>query len=102
MLNSKKDCLLWYLETDSLSSHEFWGKLGQACRLQLHGFFQEKKIKKPQRKRGYDDKGGMKSEDKWLPKHDYLFTQIQNEIEKKRYLQQKTINFILRYFNKRS
>lgn len=100
MLESKEVCLAWFLETEELNSNEFWGILGLACRITLDGYSEDKIIKRPQRKRGYDDKGGMKSEDKWLPKHDFSFTQTQNEIEKKRYLLQKTIDFILRYLSR--
>lgn len=102
MLNSKNDCLSWYYETQRISSHEFWGLLGRATRLHLDGYFKVYRIDKPQRKRGYDDKGGMKSEDKWLPRYDFSFTNTQNIIEHDRYLKQKTIHFVLNYFQRRT
>jgi len=102
MLNSKEDCLSWYYRTERISTHEFWGTLGQSCKLQLEWFIEKKVIRKTQRKRGYDDKGGMKSEDKWLPKHDFSFTNKQNEIERLYNLQNKTIDFVLRSFKRRT
>lgn len=102
MLNSKTDCLFWYHDSESLSTHEFWGTLGQACRLKLRWYRKNFTVNKPQRKRGYSDKGQAKSKDKWLPKHDFSFTQQQNEKEKMSYLQLKTITFILSYFKRRT
>lgn len=60
------------------------------------------KVKKPQRKRGYDDKGTLRSYDiwchRWTPSFDWSLTDLQNKQEKIRNLQKKhlfnLINFL--------
>lgn len=60
------------------------------------------KVKKPQRKRGYDDKGTLRSYDiwchRWTPSFDWSLTELQNKQEKIQNLQEKhlfkLINFL--------
>jgi hypothetical protein len=98
LLNSKRDCLLYFYETDNFSSHEFWGKLGRSVKLQLKLIPKNKKITKPKRKRGYDDKGSRRPEDKWLPSHDYTFTLLHLKKDYEKYQHNRTIKRILIYF----
>lgn len=53
-------------------------------------------VKKPQRKRGYNDKGTLRSFDiwshRWKPSHDWSLTELQNKQEKTKSLQEKYLN----------
>lgn len=99
ILSSEEACFRYYYETNRLSSHEFWGKLGQATKVLLPNFLKKYIIVKPKRKRGYDDKGSLRPKDKWLPSHDWTLTLLQNKKEYDDYLLDKTVSRILDYFD---
>lgn len=100
LLSSRRNCLLYFFETERFSSHEFWGKLGQVCKTQLRNIPIDKKVVKPKRKRGYDDKGSSRPKEKWLPSYDYSLTELQNQKEYDQYLTERKITRILNYFEK--
>jgi len=59
-------------------------------------FEPEELSKKALRKRGYNDHGSKRPDDKWLPKFDWSFTEAQNEKERKETYQDKVYHRILR------
>lgn len=97
VLSSKAEMLLFLQQTRLWHSRDFFGNI-LGTTVNLARFFRlsplRRKVKRPQRKRGYDDKGSRVSEDRWLPKFDFTFTNLQNEIESKKESHQDTINFL--------
>jgi hypothetical protein len=49
------------------------------------------------RRRGYQDHGSRKPDEKWLPQSDFSFTEYQNEKEKKQYLFTLTVQKVVKY-----
>jgi hypothetical protein len=84
LLISESHTLLFLLETKLWSSRDFFGNM-LTSKTNLNKWFKlntkSSKVVKAQRKRGYHDKGSRKSETKWRPKHDWLFTQWHYEME---------------------
>jgi hypothetical protein len=99
-LLSSRDCCLKYLYlTERYSGNEIFGNLVRDC-LTLEIPIKHQRVVKPkipQRKRGYDDKGSLRSSDKWLERFDFNLTQEQNKINKERDLLHKTIQKLLKY-----
>lgn len=82
--------------TKKYSSHEIFGNLIQESIKALSEIKILKisnKVKKPQRKRGYDDKGTLRSYDiwchTWTPSFDWSLTDLQNQKERHHKLQEK-------------
>lgn len=93
LLINKESMLVFLYETQEFSSNEIFGNLLREGLLELKRlkiYRPTYKIKRPQRKRGYDDKGSLRSSDRWLPSEDYELTELQNEIEKKSDLHLRT------------
>ena len=53
------------------------------------------RVKRRVRRRGYNDHGSCKPYDKWTPSSDYSLTEMQNQIEQKRKLQEDNYQFLL-------
>jgi hypothetical protein len=86
--------------TQEFSSHEIFGNIvreGLWSLRFLPVYRRNLEVRKPKRKRGYDDKGSQRPKDKWLPTFDFSFTEVQNEKEKKSDLRQTTLLRILKY-----
>lgn len=104
LLTSKNNTLLYLYETQEFSSHEIFGNLlGRGLQsLNTMKILKRKHIvKKPQRRRGYNDKGSLRSSDRWLPISDSTLTELQNEKEKKTDLYIRTKLFLERYLSKK-
>lgn len=99
-LHSKENSIAFLYETREFSSHEIFGNLFLAGLQALKGLRLvpiHLKVKKPQRKRGYDDKGSLRSFDRWLPTEDYTLTEMQLEIDKTQDLHNRTLQFLEHY-----
>lgn len=100
LLISKESCLVYLYETQEFSSHEIFGNLlreGLKGLNRLKVFRPRHKVKFPKRKRGYDDKGSLRSSDRWLPDSDYSLTELQMKIEKKTDLHLRTKLYLEKY-----
>lgn len=97
LLSSKTEMLLFLQETHLWHSREFFGNIF-GKNVNLAKYFRlspvRKKVKKLQRKSGYDDLGSRVPDSKWKPRFDWSLTTLQNEIESKRQSQQDTLNFL--------
>lgn len=66
-------------------------------------FFTKLRIEKPRtprkpiRRRGYKDKGGLRPAERWLPSHDWSLTRKQQEIEKNREFYDLCVSLLLEY-----
>lgn len=100
-----RECALVFLyETQEFSSHEIFGNLLREGLKELNRikiYRPIHKVKRPQRKRGYDDKGSLRSSDRWLPSEDYELTELQIVIEKKSDLHNRTKLKIESYLRKK-
>lgn len=104
LLSSKESMLVYLYDTQEFSSHEIFGNLiGEGLRsLKLLKIIKKKhRVKKPQRKRGYDDKGSLRSPDRWLPDSDFTLTELQNEQEKKSDLHLKTYHYLEKHLREK-
>jgi hypothetical protein len=100
LLSSKENMLSFFFLTNQYTSHEIFGNIigeGLKSLRNLPCYPRSKKVEKPKRKRGYDDKGSRRPKEKWLPQYDFSFTVAQNEKEKKSDLRQSTILRVLTY-----
>jgi len=101
LLTSKGHAQKWLLETDLWHFRDFFGNIlpiwiRTINRLSFRPV--NKKLRKPQRKRGYHDHGTLNPSHKWLPSHDWSLTEEQNQIEMKRNIFQDTLNFLRGWF----
>lgn len=96
-LSSKGTCLNFLQETTLWHSRDFFGnildKLSRRLRV-LRIMRPKRKVKRPQRKRGYHDHGSRVPEHRWKPKSDYELVMKQNQIELERLALKDTISFM--------
>jgi hypothetical protein len=57
-------------------------------------WYEQRPGKKKVHRRGYDDHGTLRPSDKWLEKHCWTFTEMQNRVEKERQTYLDTIEFL--------
>lgn len=98
LLKSKVQTILWLQETTKYSTNEYFGILGQDViqrKLQnsvKFAFRTNSAVKKPQRRRGYKDKGSRK------PPHEqgrtFVLAELQREIEAERAVTLDTLAFL--------
>jgi len=97
MLYSKAECLIFLLETSLWHSRDFFGNIVPMILSQLRKLSWKrtflKRVKKPQRKRGYNDHGSKAPSHRWLPKFDWSLTEAQNEKEKMELTQLQTLDY---------
>lgn len=101
ILDSKSAAEGWLLDTNLWHTRDFFGNiLPQWAKTLNRLSFRpvSKKLKRPQRKRGYHDHGTLAPSHTWLPKSDWSLTEEQNEIEEKRTIFQDTLNFLKGWF----
>lgn len=89
LLNSKVEMKLFLLNSDLWSSRSFFGNLMTQKRMtkisKIVRFKRRGRVpKKPQRKRGYDDKGSKREDHQWKASSDWSLTELQNTIEQER------------------
>lgn len=104
LLSSRENALFYLFETKKYTSHEIFGNIinnGLRALSNIKFYRKSTKIVWPQWKRGYDDKGSLRSIDRWLPQYDYTLTEKQNKYEKEKYLHQKSLNFIIYFIEKK-
>lgn len=104
LLTSKENMLVYLYDTQEFSSHEIFGNLlGTGLKaLNLMKITRKRtKVRKPQRKRGYDDKGSLRSPDRWLPSFDYTLTELQNEKEKKTDLHNRIYHYLEKHLREK-
>lgn len=97
LLISKEIALCYLYETNEFSSHEIFGNVidkGLETLKFLKIIERKIRVKKTQRRRGYDDKGSLRSQDRWLPSHDYTLTNLQNKINKETDLHKRVIHYL--------
>jgi len=102
MIQSKEMTLKYLYLTRKYSSNEIFGNiLGTGLKVlkDLTILPCCTKVQKAIRKRGYDDKGSLRPEVKWLPTHDYYFTLEQNEKEKNITKRNKLIDRLTKIIN---
>lgn len=96
-LDSKERMLVFLQETHLWHTREFFGNL-LSKKHSLDRFLNlsplRRKLKRAQRKRGYNDHGSKTPEHRWLPTSDYSLTELQNLIEEKREIFNETSKFI--------
>ena len=100
LLSSKENMLKYLSETNRYDSNEFFGnivgndlrELNRTLKISKKAY----KLVKTQRRRGYNDHGSRKPSEKWLPDSDFSFTEYQLKKERKLFLQQSTLNRILK------
>lgn len=103
LLSSKENMIKFLFLTQKYSSHEIFGNIvndGIKSLKVIRIRRKNLKIVKPIRKRGYDDKGSLRSSDRWLPSFDISFIERQNQIEKEKYLHQKSLDRIINFLEK--
>lgn len=104
LLNSKETMITYLYETKRYSSFEIFGNiLRNDCKelfLSLNLKIRSRKVRKIQRKRGYQDHGSRKPAEKWLETYDFSFTERMNEIEARRYHLNKLTNRLIKILEK--
>jgi len=102
LLINKEVSLAFLYLTQEFSSHDIFGNLIERGCFSLKILKIQRRnqaILRPKRKRGYDDKGTLRSQDRWLPSFDWSLTELQLELERKhdlhKKIQTKLENFLL-------
>lgn len=98
ILLAKREMAQMYLfQSQRFSSHEIFGNIvydGNKALRELKVFRESTKVVLPIRRRGYNDKGSLRSPDRWLPDFDTTLTELQLRKEKRTHLHNKSINRI--------
>lgn len=101
LLSSEDNCKKFLFETKRYSSNEIFGNIlkndMQDLLKNLKISRRNLKVKRTQRRRGYNDKGSRKPDWKWLPTQDFSFTEYQNMKERKLNQELKTIQLLQKY-----
>lgn len=102
VLSTKAEMQLFLLETKLFHSREFWGNIVARVPRVLRSIRisrKKTKVKFVQRKRGYDDHGSCVPVHRWLPKHDWSLTELQNKKEDDLDTMNDTLNFLTGYLS---
>jgi hypothetical protein len=88
LIASKETCEFYLFETKRYSSNELFGNILGNDLKDLNkelkvSYRRSPKPKKLVRRRGYKDHGARRPDDRWLPKHDFSFTEEQYLLDKK-------------------
>lgn len=93
---------LYLLDSQKWSTQTFFGNIlnEKEClrllnRLDWKKRKPNKKVRYPQMKRGYDDKGHLKPITKWKPSSDYTLTELNNERENRQQSLEDSIQFAI-------
>lgn len=94
LLLSKEKMITYLYETKRYTGNEIFGNILKKDILELSKILKIKrtnrKIVRPQRRRGYNDHGSMRFPETWLPDSDYTLTEQQLKKEKRLYLLNKS------------
>lgn len=105
MLINRGICILFLFETEEFSSHEIFGTLIEKGiqNLRKIEIFEKKnpKVVPLIRRRGYKDKGSRRRKEQWLPSFDESLTSLQNELEERKQICSKILQFQEEYFKKK-
>lgn len=105
LLDSKENSLVYFYETEEMTSHEIFGNiLPQGAKaLKYISFIRIKdNSKKPQRKRGYHDHGSKAPDHKWIESNlGYVGRELQREIDLKRYRHKRVHRYLQNYLSER-
>lgn len=104
LLSSKEKMLTFLYETNKYSSHEIFGNIIGISLQDLNKVKFSKrttKVRRTQRKRGYDDKGSLRPREKWLECFDWSFTELQNEKERNLNVHLKTIQYLENFLERK-
>lgn len=106
LLESKEIMQTYLFETKRYSGSQIFGNfLGNDLKelMSTLKFVQKNySVRRTQRRRGYQDHGSRRPEDRWLETFDNSFTKEQNRLEKDRYHLDKTISRLIKYLRKLS
>ena len=98
LLSSEDNCKKFLYETKRYSSNEIFGNILKNDMRDLLRILKisrrNSKVRRIQRRRGYNDYGSRKPDCKWLPQSDYSLTEYQNEKERKQYQELKIIQLL--------
>jgi len=100
MLKSKNQMLYFLFDTNLWTSNELFGNIlstnekSQKWLKSVKFRKRNKKVSKPKRKRGYDDKGSLRLPHTKKPTHDWSLTELQNDIEQERESSEWSADFI--------
>lgn len=101
LLSSKENMEKFLFETQRYTSNEIFGNFlgndAQDLFLVLKVGIRKFNPRRTIRRRGYQDHGSRKPDEKWLPQSDFSFTEYQNEKEKKQYLFTLTVQKVVKY-----
>lgn len=102
LLSSKENMEKYLYETQRYTSNELFGNiLGNDAKdlfktLRV-GYYRNKRSRRIIRRRGYQDHGSRKPDEKWLPQFDFSLTEYQNQKERKQYLFILTVQKVVSY-----
>jgi len=89
LMSGKATARQFLIDTELWTEREFFGnylteQMLEVCEKFIKFKRPSTKVKKPQRKRGYNDKGSRRPSHEWLPRHDVELTKLHYEIELER------------------
>lgn len=107
LLNYRESALVYFYETNEFTSHEIFGNILKEGLILLQTLkiigLKIQPVSKPQRRRGYNDKGFQTPDHKWKETDlGYIGDNLQNEIEMRRYLHKRTYHYLENYLSERA
>lgn len=99
LMSGKAQAREFLIQTDLWTEREFFGnylnnRMIEICENLIKFKKKSTKVKKPQRKRGYNDKGSRRPSHCWKPKSDISLTKLHHEIELERQKESDTLALI--------
>lgn len=99
LMSGKAQARQFLIETDLWTEREFFGNylnehMLAVCFKIIKFKRPSDKVRKPQRKRGYNDKGSRRPSHEWQPKYDHSLTKLHLEIELERQKEFDTLSLI--------
>ena len=100
MLKSKNQMLMFLFDTNLWTTNELFGNFLSSNEESLKWLKsvkfrrKNKKVSRPKRKRGYDDKGSLRLPHTKKPTHDWSLVELQNSIEQERESEVGSSDFI--------
>lgn len=97
LLKSEPEALTYIIDSSLFkTSRSLFGFIGRNIEWRKYQLYNQnqKKSKRPVRKRGYQDHGSRRPDHKWMESHDWTLTELHNQIEKERETSRDTSGII--------
>lgn len=97
LLRSEPEALSYIIDSSLFkNTRSLFGFIGRNIEWRKYQLYiqEQRKSKRPVRKRGYQDHGSRRPDHRWMESHDWSLTELHNQIEKEREIARDTSEII--------